>query len=200
MPTVAERQDVRDAILDATDRLLARYGYKKMTMDDLAQEVGIGKGTIYLHFAGKEEVVLSHIDRIVERLLARMRDIAASRAPAAERLQAMLAERVLQRFDAVQDYRQSLADVLAAIRPSLLARRKQHFAAEAEVLARVLAEGARAGELRPVHPAQTAEAFIIATNALLPYGLSPRELGDRERVADEVRQVAELLLHGVVRR
>ena len=34
-------------------------------MDDLAREVGIGKGTIYLHFRSKEELALSHIDRIV---------------------------------------------------------------------------------------------------------------------------------------
>ena len=53
--------------MDATDRLLARFGYKKMTIDDLAQEVGIGKGTVYLHFSSKEEIALSHIDRIIER-------------------------------------------------------------------------------------------------------------------------------------
>ncbi len=54
----------RDAILDATDRLLTRFGYKKMTIDDLAAEVGIGKGSVYLHFESKEEIALSHIDRI----------------------------------------------------------------------------------------------------------------------------------------
>ena len=44
----------REAILDATDRLLARYGFKKMTIDDLAREEGIGKGSVYLHFPSKE--------------------------------------------------------------------------------------------------------------------------------------------------
>ena len=46
-----------------------RYGYKKVTVDDLAQEVSIGEGTIYLHFHSKEEIVLSHVDRIAERVL-----------------------------------------------------------------------------------------------------------------------------------
>ena len=59
---------MRDAILDATDKLLARYGYKKMTVDDLAQEVGIGKGSVYLHSSCKEEIALSYIDRIIDRL------------------------------------------------------------------------------------------------------------------------------------
>src|SRR5215470_16984562 len=88
----------RDAILDATDRLLARYGYKKMTIDDLAAEVGIGKGSVYLHFASKQEIALSHIDRIIERLKKNLIVIAAKPLPADERLKLMLVERVLFRF------------------------------------------------------------------------------------------------------
>ena len=36
---------MRDKILDATERLLSRYGYAKMTVEDIAREAGIGKGT-----------------------------------------------------------------------------------------------------------------------------------------------------------
>jgi AcrR family transcriptional regulator len=75
--------------LDAVDRRLARFGYKKMTVEGLAEEAGIGKGTVYLHFASKEEAVLSHVDRIVERLCGRLDTIAAGdgRAPAQRRAQ-----------------------------------------------------------------------------------------------------------------
>ena len=83
MPAIAPRLEIRDAILDATERLLARYGYRKMTVEDIAREVGVGKGTIYLHFPSKEEVVLSHVDRIVDRLKERLRAIALSAATAA---------------------------------------------------------------------------------------------------------------------
>ena len=69
---VAIRQDIKDLILDAADRLLNQFGYKKMTMDNLAQEVGIAKGSLYLHFPSKEELVLAHIDRIVYRLLVNL--------------------------------------------------------------------------------------------------------------------------------
>src|SRR4051812_32982108 len=102
----------RDAILDATDRLLSRFGYKKMTIDDLAAEVGIGKGSIYLHFESKEEIALSHVDRIVERLKRKLEEIASSNASAAERVGEMLIERVLFRFDSVQHYTQSLNEML----------------------------------------------------------------------------------------
>ena len=102
MAAVLTKEAVKDAILDATDRLLARFGYRKMTVEDIAVEVGIGKGTIYLHFTSKEEIVLSHIDRIVERVKDRLREIAVSDAAASERLRQMLLMRVLFRFDSIQ--------------------------------------------------------------------------------------------------
>ena len=101
MRAIAVREDISDLILDAADRLLARYGYKKMTMDDVAKEVGIGKGTIYLHFKSKEEIALARVDRIVDRLNERLRGIAHSNGSAVARLRRMLLERVLFRFDSV---------------------------------------------------------------------------------------------------
>jgi AcrR family transcriptional regulator len=201
MRAIATREDIRDVILDAADRLLARYGYKKMTVEDLAQEVGIGKGTIYLHFPSKEEVVLSHVDRIVERLKVRLLAIARDDALApAERLRLMLVERVLFRFDSVQHYTESLTDLLAALRPGLLARRERHFEEESRVIAEVLREGRRAG-LFHFHDAHaTARTLLLATNSLLPYSLSTRELGEREDVEREASRIVQLLLHGLLAR
>src|SRR5215475_12593625 len=147
MAAIAPKEAVKDAILDATDRLLARYGYRKMTVEDIAAEAGIGKGTIYLHFSSKEEVVLSHIDRIVDRLKAWLNEIARSDASAADRIRSMLLTRVLFRFDSIQHYTQSLNDLLAAQRPGLLRRRAQYFESEAQIFAEVLAVGRQSGEL-----------------------------------------------------
>src|SRR4029453_5870080 len=146
MVAIAPKEAVKDAILDATDRLLARFGYRKMTVEDIAAEAGIGKGTIYLHFSSKEEVVLSHIDRIVDRLKEQLKEIASSDAPAAERIRQMLLTRVLFRFDSIQHYTQSLNDLLAVLRPSLLARRAQYFEAEAQIFAEVLTSGRESDE------------------------------------------------------
>src|SRR5438105_5414276 len=106
MTDTRKQKTTRDAILDATDRLLKRYGYKKMTIDGLAHEVGIGKGSVYLHFSSKEEIALSHIDRIIERLKASLRSIAEKQSGTEARLREMLIERVLFRFDSVQHYTQ----------------------------------------------------------------------------------------------
>jgi AcrR family transcriptional regulator len=198
MRSIATRADIRDLILDAADRLLARSGYKKMTMEDLSQEVGIGKGTIYLHFPSKEEVVLSHVDRIVERVKAELRRLADAEGPAPARLREMLLTRVLIRFDSVQHYTESLSDLLAALRPGLLTRRRRHFEEEAAIIAEVLREGLRAGLFDFDAAVPTAHALLTATNALLPYSLSARELGRREDVEQQATRVVSLLLDGLV--
>ncbi len=192
-----QTRSTRDAILDATDRLLARYGYKKMTIDDLAQEVGIGKGSIYLHFSSKEEIALSHIDRIIERLKKNLTAIATRPIPADEKIKLMLVERVLFRFDSVQHYSQSLNDLLAYVRPRLLERRKLYFEEEAKIFARVLDEGRSANVFHIAKPLETARNILIATNSLLPYSLSVEELGKRNDLKRRTLEIAELILDGV---
>ena len=191
------RTDVREAILDAVDRGLARFGYKKMTVEGLADDAGIGKGTVYLHFASKEEAVLSHIDRIVERLCGRLDTIAAGGGAVDRRLHRMLVERVTFRLSAVQHYTESLSDLLSAIRPMLLERRQRHFEREAERFERVLNEGRKADVFGPVRVPTAARALIEATNSLLPYSLSPKELGNVADVRRRAGAIATLLVAGL---
>ena len=199
MAAIAPKEAVKDAILDATDRLLARFGYRKMTVEDIAVEAGIGKGTIYLHFASKEEVVLSHVDRIVDRLKQQhLAVIARSENTAPERIRQMLLARVLFRFDSIQHYTQSLNDLLAALRPGLLARRAKYFEEEAQIFAEVLAEGRASGELQLEDEFAAGRGLLEATNGLLPYSLSTSELGEREEVKRRTSAIADLLLHGLL--
>ena len=200
MAAIAPKEAVKDSILDATDRLLARFGYRKMTVEDIAAEAGIGKGTIYLHFTSKEEVVLSHIDRIVDRLNGQLTEIARSNATTAERLRQMLLTRVLFRFDSIQHYTQSLNDLLAVLRPRLLARRAQYFESEAQIFSEVLASGRESGELNFEDEHVTAHALLQATNGLLPYSLSTTELGERQEVEQRTADVANLMVRGLLSR
>ncbi len=200
MITSVQTKQVREAILDSTDRLLAQYGYKKMTVEDLAIDVGIGKGSIYLHFASKEEIVLSHIDRIVDKLKKRLLVIASENTSPAARIQEMLVTRVLFRFDSVQHYTRSLDDLLSTLRPQLLLHRNKHFQDEAEIFSEVLEIGYRSEDFIDCDPARTAVMLLTATNSLLPYSLSTKELGERKEIKEKVSRLAALLLNGILSR
>ncbi len=197
MKDAFQPKTTRDAILDATDRLLARKGYKKMTIDDLAREVDIGKGSVYLHFSSKEEIALSHIDRLVERIKSSLVAIAKKSAPPDERLKEMMIDRVIVRFDSVQHYSQSLNELLGQLRPQLLERRKRYFDEEARLIASVVSEGQKAGIFAPGDAFDLAQTLVTATNSLLPYSLSAVELGDRDELADRTQKTATLLIAGL---
>lgn len=200
MRAIAVREDIRDLILDAAERLLVRYGYKKMTIDDLAKEVGIGKGTIYLHFSSKEEIALARIERVISRLKERLWDVARRQDSGTNRIREMLIMRVLHRFDAVQKHAESISDVLAAIRPALLKQRERHFEEEAEIFVHVLNQAKRTAEFTFKDSLSTAHTLLLATNSLLPYSLTTKQLGKREEIKERASRIAGLLLVGLLQR
>jgi AcrR family transcriptional regulator len=65
-PATQERIERAHAILDAAKTLILRWGYNKTTVDDIAKEAEVGKGTIYLHWKTRDDLFLTLIRR--ERL------------------------------------------------------------------------------------------------------------------------------------
>lgn len=191
--------EIEDRILDAADRLLARDGYRQMTMNDLAREAGVEKSAIYLHFPSKGDVLLAHIDRIASDVVDGLQRIAASSAAPAEKIRRMITLRVMQRFDSVQHYPEAVSEVIHDLGPQLLQQRENHFGAEARVFAEVLKEAENVVAVPPQERMAVAAAIIAATNALLPYNLSPSELGRRRDVADKADRIANMLLLGLLR-
>jgi AcrR family transcriptional regulator len=55
-----------DSILDATTGILATKGFDLMTMDDVANLIGISKPSLYKHFKSKEDLVGSTMVRLLD--------------------------------------------------------------------------------------------------------------------------------------
>jgi TetR/AcrR family transcriptional regulator, cholesterol catabolism regulator len=49
--------EVRERILKAAEELFMKFGIRRVTMDEIASELGISKKTIYLHFEDKDAIV-----------------------------------------------------------------------------------------------------------------------------------------------
>jgi AcrR family transcriptional regulator len=189
--------DLRAVILDAADRLMARYGFRRITMDDIAKEAGIAKRTIYLRFSSKEEVGLSSIGRVVEDAQRAMDRIAQSADDAPKKLRKMLLVRVMGRVHAVRDYTLALDELFEAVRPAYMERRKAYFDTERDLLSGVLEAGKAGGAFTFSSARETAAILIVATNAYLPYSLSVRELGSPEKIEADLSLLVDLLIRGL---
>jgi len=71
-----DKQERHEAILDAAARLLLRSPERIASMADVADEAGLAKGTVYLYFPSKEELLLAvherNIDGFFRALSARL--------------------------------------------------------------------------------------------------------------------------------
>lgn len=64
-----------------------RYGYRRVTMGDLAKEAGISRPTLYAAFPSKEEVFRAVATRMMEQALAEIRERIAGPGTLAEKLE-----------------------------------------------------------------------------------------------------------------
>ncbi len=69
-----------DAILDAVNRLLGEKGYDLMTMDDVAEAVGVAKGSIYKHFDSKEALAAAVMIRLIKNTVGYIEALPAAAA------------------------------------------------------------------------------------------------------------------------
>ncbi|HOD13052.1 MAG TPA: TetR/AcrR family transcriptional regulator [Candidatus Omnitrophota bacterium] len=59
---------VKDNILAAAERRMIQFGYRKVTMDEIAQDLGMSKNTIYKHFASKDEIAQAMFVQLCARI------------------------------------------------------------------------------------------------------------------------------------
>lgn len=58
----------RAALLDAALKLFGQYGYRRTSIDDIAREADVAKGTVYLSFASKEELFRALCAHLIARV------------------------------------------------------------------------------------------------------------------------------------
>jgi AcrR family transcriptional regulator len=64
----AKKNSIKDKIINIATRIFSKFGFKKTTVDDIAQALGKGKSSIYYYFKSKEEIFKAVIDKEAEDL------------------------------------------------------------------------------------------------------------------------------------
>ncbi len=60
---LSRRQERAQRILNVAAELLLRWGYRKTTIEDIAKQAGVAKGTIYLHWKTREDLFYTLVVR-----------------------------------------------------------------------------------------------------------------------------------------
>jgi AcrR family transcriptional regulator len=193
MKAIKEKTDKRDAILHAAWGLIRHYGYNKTTIDDIAREAKVGKGTVYLYFKSKKEIMLALTDLTNERITRQLERIASESKPPEERIRACVLYRLMTLFDLVNRYPHS-EDVIASILPEIVERLDRYVRRHGELLGQIVREGCSAGILAAEDPEAAGQLLANLFEFMTPpyYRFNSRK--SLERFAGKV---VDLMLTGL---
>src|SRR5216684_3559579 len=85
-----QRREREDLILQVAEEVLTEKGYHDTSMDEIAARVGIAKGTVYLHFPSKEDLVFALFEQELVTSQQMIEQAVATTEPAREKLEHIL--------------------------------------------------------------------------------------------------------------
>ena len=183
----------RKDILDSAVSVLVEKGMKEFTMDHVAAGAGIAKGTLYLHFKSKEELldsVVAYCFEPVEREYAAI--IRADRDPVWKLEQCALAS-----MKHTAKNRQLLGELRSILFNSMdqdISDRESWYWVTTNLFVTVLDEAVEAGLLRPMNTTKVAALFLYSIYTLMAHRvLSP----GRETIEEDVHELMDLYLNGL---
>jgi AcrR family transcriptional regulator len=197
MPKVVDEQ-MREAtrlhIIREAASEFARLGFEQANINTIAEQAGIGKGTIYLYFENKRELFLAMLRHIAQEQLSSIRAALAVSGTFYERLVSLFRAFVRlasQERDHFNVYMSALYGVNRAFKNEATKLLRDYVA----VIAMVLEEGRIKGEIHVVDVEATALMLLSVTESYVLYAgvldLSEEELMQRATL------VAGTLMQGI---
>ena len=202
--SVATRKEelVRDfrvrEILEAARRVVARNGFQGVTIDRVAEEAKIAKGTVYLYFHTKEELLKAAVEQGMMHFTNLIRAEVEEVAQPLEKL-CRLVEATMELSDSQRDFFKMLLlernFLAAAPNHPEAAQMLDLYLGYINFIAGVIKEGVDAGVLR----SHDVEASAFALNEAMRGCFQQRTLGLTSRTAAEDASILlDIFFHGVL--
>ena len=94
--------DREQKILDAAIDVFTRYGLRKATMGDIAEQAGISRPTLYARYANKDEIIAASMQLISDRVVSEVTEAWLSAETIGERIDIFLDCAIVRFFDHIQ--------------------------------------------------------------------------------------------------
>jgi AcrR family transcriptional regulator len=183
----------KQLILDAVIRIITREGILGLTMDKVAEETGLAKGTLYRHFKTKTDLVRATIKSCMTPLTDELFEVLDSSLPPDRRLQEMI-NRHMSYFDRHRDFFRVLFQERSLAQAKLSRYGSKSFWTLLEKAAAVLEEGVRGGLFQPMDALKVSAMLLEASIALISLRLISDTPGP---VEDDARALNSVFFHGI---
>jgi AcrR family transcriptional regulator len=171
----------RNAIVNATVRVMTRKGMAATTVRDVAEQMGTSSGLIHHYFTSMDDLLAAAFDRAASQDLDVTRAAMARGRGAVERLSTFFATYVRAEQDwAFQLWLDAWAE--ASRRPALQATSRRLNVAWQQLLARTIREGVAEGTMACADPEAAAWRILCLLDGLALQAVAHRDAIDRRAV------------------
>ena len=185
-------------ILDATCRVVARHGFQGATVERVAEEAEIAKGTVYLYFQNKDELFTAAVEQGIQNFTGQVRTQVVEALTPIEKLQRLI-EVSLELSDTYRDFFKTLL-----LERNFLAASPSHpeaahmldlYLAHIRFIEEIIQDGVRVGVFRP----HNVEASAFVLNEAIRGCFQQRALGLTARpVSEDASILLDLFFNGVL--
>jgi AcrR family transcriptional regulator len=183
----------RTAILRAAWKMMCLYGFAKTTVEEIARDAGIAKGTVYLYFRSKEEILIALVKETNIKVLDEMEAIAASARKPEDKLRKMMMSRAMQIYDVVQANPHG-EEIIASHKPRIVESLDWFFKKQKSLYEKVIRDGIREGRFVEKSPGTAAETLSTLSELLTPPYYRLRK---RSEIESFVRNVLKRFITGI---
>lgn len=181
-------------ILEAAMAVFSRDGFRYATIQDVAEAAGVGKGTIYLYFTSKEDLLERMLLAVLEDHRSRIEGVVAGGGTVRGRLERLFSV-VLEGADRNRDRFSFLLHGTAGMGEDFKKRVLSFKGDITRILRCLIEEGIDAGEIRPVNAMMMAHLLSGAMDSLAAARLwGPDEMSDTLGGEDWSGETARLAL------
>ncbi|MGN1223633.1 MAG: TetR/AcrR family transcriptional regulator [Ruminococcus sp.] len=172
------KNDKKEQIFDAMEQLLLTVPSGEISVDAIAKQAGIGKGSIYYYFKSKDEILSAVIERSYRRAIREyFNSISAEKnalknMPALEKIKRLFQNLIKEDF---QNNEQNLIVTLHLTDDLTLHKKMKYIAVQeiAPILTDLLKQGIAEGSIETDTPKESAEMIVAVLTFFLDDTIFP---------------------------
>lgn len=192
-PNVSDER--KSQILNAAEDVFTQKGFEEARMDDIAEETGLSKGTLYLYFKSKDDLIIAILDRMFQREFRQLENLdqdAESATEAIWKITDLLTKEILSLLRLIPIVYQFLA--LAFRNKYVQKALKKYVNRYLDLLIPIIQRGIDSGEFRPVDAREVAVAMGAMLEGTLLLWVYDKSIVEPEY---HIHSGMKLLLEGV---
>lgn len=197
----SKKEQTREKIQQAAYRCVARFGFEKTTLEDIAKEVNLNKASLYYYYKNKEDIFLDVTTTATRRFVDSLQQstLAIQAGGAIAQIKHYLLERSFYFIRLVEEVHIS-EETLRQVEPLFQELIRDVAAQEKTFLQTRLEAAIQQGQLADVDTALLASNLIVLAEGIKEQAKAQAALtGDKSRIAADIQTNLNFMLDLLLR-